>query len=222
MIKLSDVYSGMPGGGGVPTGSIIAFIGGYFTGGANTGFTNVLGNDAATINSLINEDGWNVCNGAALNDPDSPIFNGPNRYLPNLTDDRFLMGDTGAGGVGGSSTMAHTHTMAHQHYINHTHPTNNFTLTTSHMPSHRHSSSIYSNNRPFSDGTNYATIFAGGTLYTDYQGGGLAHNHGNTGWAGGGTDGDWSGAATVSTTSAASLTENRPKFLACLYIMKVK
>ena len=98
-------------GGMYPEGTIIAWIGGYFTDGSNGGYTYVLGsaNTVAGANAYLNSLGWYVCNGAALNDGDSTIFDGAGRYLPNLTDDRFLMGDTAAGSTGGSSTMAHTH-----------------------------------------------------------------------------------------------------------------
>ena len=93
----------------MPEGSIIAWLGGYFTDGSNGGFSNVLGNTVAAANALFNGSGWYVCDGAALNDSDSTIFNGASRYLPNLTDDRFTMGDTAAGGTGGASAQAHTH-----------------------------------------------------------------------------------------------------------------
>lgn len=94
-----------------PEGMIIPWIGGYFTDGANGGYTRVLGasNDPAGINALLNAQGWYVCNGAALNIPESTIYNGAGRYLPNLTDDRFLMGDNLIGVVGGSNSSAHTH-----------------------------------------------------------------------------------------------------------------
>jgi len=94
-----------------PEGMIIPWSGGYFTNGANAGYTRVLGasNDAAGINALLNGKGWYVCDGAALNIPGSTIYNGPGRYLPNLTDDRFLMGGNTVGGIGGSSSSAHTH-----------------------------------------------------------------------------------------------------------------
>jgi len=94
-----------------PVGTIIAWIGGYFTNGSNGGYTRVLGsaNTIAAVNALYNSSGWYVCNGAALNLSASPIFNGPGRYLPNLTDDRFIQGDNAAGGSGGTTTKAHTH-----------------------------------------------------------------------------------------------------------------
>jgi hypothetical protein len=94
-----------------PEGMIIPWIGGYFTNGSNGGYTRVLGasNDPAGINALLNSAGWYVCDGAALNIPESTIYNGAGRYLPNLTDDRFLMGDNLVGTVGGSNSNAHTH-----------------------------------------------------------------------------------------------------------------
>jgi|GEM_PF-5188122 len=99
------------GGNGVPVGLIIAWLGGYFTDGSNGGYTRVLGTDntVAAVNALLNGDGWYVCDGAALNLEGSPIFDGADRYLPNLTDDRFIMGDTLGGAPGGNNAMAHTH-----------------------------------------------------------------------------------------------------------------
>mgnify|MGYP007001731169 FL=1 len=105
-----------------PVGSIVAFIPGSFANGSNGTYTFRLGsaNTVAAINTLLNTYGWYVCNGAALNLPASPIFNGAGRYLPNLTDDRFIMGDTTVGGTGGSNTsnLAHTHTgPSHTHSV---------------------------------------------------------------------------------------------------------
>lgn len=176
----------------VPVGSILAFIGGYFTNGSNAGFTSVLGNTVSAVNTLLNSDGWYVCNGAALNLSGSSIFNGSGRYLPNITDSRFLMGSTGAGTIGGDNAMAHTHT------------TSSFTLTTNEIPSHRHSVDFY-NGGGGAGGeaaglTNPSSVV--GSFYTKYTGTGAAHNHG--------------------VTDAASVTENRPLFLSCLYIMKVQ
>ena len=176
-----------------PVGSIIAYVPGYFTNGNNAGFTYrmVSANTVAAVNALLNPSGWYVCNGAALNDAGSGIFNGAGRYLPNLTDDRFFMGDTVAGGVGGSSTMAHTHT------------TGDHTLTIDEIPSHRHSYNAVATNT-----SNPWTIAQTGNFSipssqnTGYTGGGGAHNHGPTG--------------------GASNTENRPSYLSCFYIMRVK
>ena len=95
----------------LPVGSLIQYIPGYFANGVNGPYTNVLPTDdtIASVNTLQNPAGWYVCNGAVLNLPGSPIYAGAGRYLPNLTDDRFIMGDTAIGALGGSNTQAHTH-----------------------------------------------------------------------------------------------------------------
>lgn len=99
------------GGGAVPIGAIVPYLGGYFTDGANGGFTMVMAaaNTVAAVNTLLNPDGFYVCDGAALNHASSPIWNATSRYLPKLTDDRFIMGDTLAGGTGGKNANSHTH-----------------------------------------------------------------------------------------------------------------
>ena len=205
-----------------PVGSIIAYSPGYFTNGSNAGFTYrmVSANTVAAVNALLNPSGWYVCNGAALNDADSGIFNGAGRYLPNLTDDRFFMGDTVAGGIGG----------ANSNNISHTHTTGNFTLTTSHIPSHSHTVTVNSGGEHTHTVPGYGLDGSGsqtGRAYTTYgsypesittksggshshtasagnTGSGNAHNHGNTG------------------SSGSTSLENRPKYLSCFYIMRVK
>lgn len=95
-----------------PVGSIVAYNPGYYGDGANGTFTRVgpASNNAAGVNAYLPAN-WRVCDGSALNDSGSPIFNGSGRFLPNLTDDRFLMGDTAAGTAGGSNSSAHTHSV---------------------------------------------------------------------------------------------------------------
>lgn len=175
----------------VPPGAIIPFIGGYFGDGANGSFTAVH-NTASAVNTLLNDDyGLYVADGSAVNISGSTYYDGSGRYLPNLTDDRFIMGDTAAGTTGGSSTMAHTHT------------TPDHTLSSAEIPSHSHgiqntcsSGGCGSNSvSAGSDGVNAANWGTG------YAGSGDAHNHGSTG--------------------AATNAENRPKFLACLYLVMV-
>jgi len=204
-----------------PVGSIIAYVPGYFTNGNNAGFTYrmVSANTVAAVNALLNPSGWYVCNGAALNDAGSGIFNGAGRYLPNLTDDRFFMGDTVAGGIGGKNSND----------ISHVHSTGNFTLTTSHIPSHSHTVTVNSggaHTHTFSSVTGAAnpegdilplreralspvsfSVSSSGnhthTASAGNTGSGNAHNHGNTGSAG------------------SSSLENRPSYLSCFYIMRV-
>lgn len=117
----------------VPVGTIINWIGGYFTTGSNATFTNVLGDTIAAVNTAVGP-WWKVCDGTALNDSASPIFNGANRYLPNLTDDRFLQG-VGAPapapvGVGAPASFGGSNTL-----IDHFHPTFALTATGQVLPS---------------------------------------------------------------------------------------
>lgn len=202
----------------VPAGSIIPFIGGYFTNRVNGGFTSVLGNTAAELNALFNDDGFYVCDGDACFVADSPIFAGVSRYLPNLTDDRFLCGGTVAGVIGGDNTMDHDHDFSHTHTIpSHYHTTAAMSLTLAQMPRHRHYRSDMDpgwSECEAGSGNVVADNHTGG--YTDYQGSGSPHSHGNTG-----TKALTSNAASTSTTTNQSYSENRPQFLACFYLMKV-
>jgi len=215
----------------VPVGSIMAWIGGHFGDGSNGSYTRILGTDntIAAANAYLNPKNWYVCDGAALNDAYSPIFNGVGRYLPNLTDDRFLMGDTVVGGIGGSSTMldhTHTHSLTaagqtlsgnsgsvssdgHAHYtVQTTTDTNNIEASGAY--------SIYVEN--LAVGYDYhlrggvATPTTGVTnTDTHDHTVSISHTHSSSSVSG-----------TIGTGSAASSTENRPKYLGCFYIMKVK
>ncbi len=210
----------------VPVGTIIPYMGGYFSDSGNAGFTSVWGNDAASLNARFNEDGWYVCDGAMLNLPGSPFFDGVNRYLPNLTDDRFVMGSTSAGGVGGSNTISHTHTIAHTHTMAHVHWVNAHTLAEWQMPYHSHTQ----HNETWANvpGSSYRTARTSGNWCNSISHGGRAHiatyptgssgahDHGNTGGASTST----TSAASAASSGAVSL-ENRPKFVSCLYLMKV-
>ena len=285
---------------GIPVGVVLPWIGGYFGNSSNGSFTNVLGNSVANVNTLLNAYGFYVCDGSALNDADSPIFNGSSRYLPNLTDDRFLMGDTTAGGIGGSSLNSHTHTTtlieanlpSHNHSVsittssdnNHTHGatglainaegshTHGISITTSSDNNHTHSATglsiggegahthtiprVYGTNGSGSNsGISDNKIYAGPSLTTSA---GSSHTHGITGNTASapahshsvsGTSASGSshthgitgntasvpahshsvsgntgsiGSGTAATTSVPSDTENRPKYLSCFYIMKIK
>ncbi len=96
----------------VPVGAIIPFFPGSFGGSGNTTYTNRVGagNTVAQVNTLLNSVGWYVCDGTALNDAASPIFNGAGRFLPDLTDSRFIQGSTTAGAIGGANTYTPTGT----------------------------------------------------------------------------------------------------------------
>jgi len=190
-----------------PVGAIIPIVRAYFTNGSNGGMTAVGTNSAAGLNALYNAGGWYVCNGAALNLVDSPIFNGAGRYLPNLTDARFLEGSTAYGATGGSNSMAHTHnvtvaatttnsisdaTTGDVSY-NGTGPVSTpstansaavnvgaTTLTTDQMPAHTHTFNNYYTNGNNSLGTEDAGSPNLVTTTTGSTGGGLSHTHTQT------------------------------------------
>jgi len=195
----------------IPIGSITAWVGGYFANGANGGFVNVLGNDVAAANSYFNGDGWYVCDGSELNLSGSPIYNGTGRYLPQLTDQRFLMGDPWAGQSGGQSLTSHYHNIDIP-ALN----TAGHTLSINEMPSHTHQlqDSRESTSTHYHGPTNlpnFASPPEGAhPVHANYSfgtGGGAAHNH-------------YIPQRGISTNATSNL-ENRPRFLTCLYIQKV-
>ena len=99
-VDLYQILAAMP-----PVGSIVAYIGGYFSTSSNGTFNDVLGNSIAAVNAAVGPN-WAVCDGSLINDTNSPIYNGGSRRLPNLTGDRFLMGDTSVTGQGGTNTIS--------------------------------------------------------------------------------------------------------------------
>ena len=133
--NLIGQYSGM---GAVPVGVIMPWVSGYFTAGSNTGFTPVLASadTIAAANAYLNPFGYYVCDGSAVNVAGSPIWNAAGRYLPNLTDSRFLMGATAIGATanGGSNVMAdHKHANTNLSVVSessHTHGVGTFTNAT--------------------------------------------------------------------------------------------
>lgn len=79
----------------VPVGSILAYLPGYFSATFNNGFTSSFAANVTAINSRIGAMGYRVCDGSAYSNSESPsdfFPSGVTRYLPNLTDERFLMG----------------------------------------------------------------------------------------------------------------------------------
>jgi hypothetical protein len=96
---------------GVPVGAIMAYLPGYFVNSSNGTYTAV----AMTL-----PDGYVLCEGTAPNDALSPIWNSATRYVPNISDARFLSGNTVAnrGVIGGVNTIpAHSGST----FANHTH-----------------------------------------------------------------------------------------------------
>jgi len=206
-----------------PPGIIVPWMGGYFGDVSNGTYTSVEDSSIASANSFLSKYGWAVCDGTETNDSDSYFFNGAGRHVPNLTDSRFLMGGTTAGSFGGSNTMldhTHAHTIsatqaAHRHYHDHA------SVSSSTTGNHRHSINAWAGS--FGAGgtpipANYST---NSTHYTNYTG-----NHSHTVDIPGIYSDYQTPSITVTGTvgagSAASATDNRPKYLTCLYIMKIK
>ena len=195
--------------GGVPVGTVVAYVPGYFADAANGGFvlTGPATNTVVAVNALVGPT-WRVADGSEYEDPASPIWSSSGRHLPNCSNSRFMMGSTTAGGIGGATT--------------HTHSTGDFTLTTSHIPSHRHSVTVtggdhrhqyffsgipgdvyiaQSRNGSGPDAHYYTSYSGDLTLsgQTGYAGGSQAHNHGATGSSG-----------------------HMPPYLSCFYLVRVR
>lgn len=108
-----------------PIGTIVSYNPGYYTATANVGFT-VVGpssNTVAAVNAYLPSN-WRVCDGTALINASSPIWNAAGRFLPHLTNNRFIMGSTITGTNFNNSTSVtltvanlptHSHSIAHDH-----------------------------------------------------------------------------------------------------------
>ena len=195
----------------IPVGTIVAWSGGYFANDSNGGFVNVLGNNIAAANSFLNPDGWYVCNGAECNIGGSPIYDGSGRHLPNLTDDRFVMGSDTAGAVGGSNNQNHYHVVDIPAFMS-----GNTTLTIAHLPPHSHELVLPNFIQDIDD-------YMVGDITNDQDGSGVHKS--DAGHAikstGGGAGHGHSVNPPLVHSSGASYLENRPKFLTSLYIQKV-
>jgi len=90
-----------------PVGAIMAYMPGYYTAAGNSGFTTsgIGGNTVNDANTFL-PDNWRVCDGTALNDPESPIWNTAGRHLPELTDSRFIRGSTASGVAAGANSKS--------------------------------------------------------------------------------------------------------------------
>jgi microcystin-dependent protein len=101
----------------IPVGTIFPYLPGYFTDGNNGGWQEI---------TLTLPNHLAFCDGSVLLDYESPIFNGAGRRLPNLTDNRFVMGSTGYGSVssaGGTNTNTKTLSISEMPTHSHTHGT---------------------------------------------------------------------------------------------------
>lgn len=205
----------------IPIGAIVAWMPGYFADTANGTFTHQLiaTNDVAGANGYLNDPaaplGWAVCDGAAPNDADSPIFNAAGRHLPNLTDDRFLMGDTVAGGLGGSNMMLdHQHSTASGGSLTAEGQTYSGSVTSGDdSPDHTHSEEGWGALTGYqgSGSGNVQTKNTGGANTRHQHSVSISHTHAASSVSG-----------TIGGGVAPTSTENRPQYLSCFYIMRIK
>lgn len=198
--------------GSTPVGGIMAWSGGYFGNSSNGSFTNVLGNTVSDANTYLATFGFKVCDGTAPNDSGSIIFNTSGKYLPNLTDSRFLMGSTSFGSVGGENANSHTHSIP-------THYHNSFSLTAAgqthsgNSPSHNAASTAFLGAAGLASGANFAPQAA--TIS-------ISHTHASSSVSGTiGNQGGVSGDSSM-TSGSPSDTENRPLYLSTFYIIRIK
>jgi hypothetical protein len=181
--------------GGVPIGTIVAWLPGYFADGSNGTYTGV---------AISLPDFWKECDGSEISAIDSPLLGGSSHYLLNLTDDRFLMGDISgsAGGIGGSNTQSVTQQPTFT-IPNHNHQWYNFNAGAIHQ--------TYDVNGTLTNITKALMSYLGITtastadgLFADYY----------TGNAGGG--------ACSQVNNVTIDSENRPKYLSVRYIIRIK
>jgi hypothetical protein len=204
--------------GGIPIGGIIPYLPGYFTTGSNGGFFNV---------ALALPDELREANGALCFDIDSPLFNGTGRYLPNLTDNRFLSGSNAPGSVGGQNSFQlttanlppHTHSITHDHG-SHLHSGWSGGMTSGNPHSHG------LNNVLYNDGDPYDGVWqpGAGTIYrTDAKGRNPEASNVDHGHAIGigGTNISYTGNSSDGAFSNSSI-ENRPLYLTCKYLIRIK
>jgi len=230
-------YSRLKDSGAAPIGSIVARLTGYFGNNSNGSFSAV---------SLALPANWKLCDGSVCNDPDSPVFNGANRYLPNLTDSRFIMGSTVAasgaagGNAGNQVTLTENHLPAHSHGIEaHNHGFSNGAAASAGQHQHysmRNGGEVCSANEY--DGVN-TTVKANQTPGCNTNTGGYGcaliggtSNQADVGLTSPGGNHPHTVTGTINNNTAALATNNNtttntpvsilPKYLTAAYIMRIK
>lgn len=187
----------------LPVGSVIFWQGGYYTDSNNGGFVNVLGNDIASVNARFNAQGMYACSGVELYVAGSLVYDGPGRYLPNITDDRFIVGGLAAGSHGGSNTMAHTHSVNIPGFRS-----GGTVLTVAQMPHHTHGYfKTLLGTTSIPDGSGYGQYANAKAGVSDATGSGGSHDHYVN--------------PPATTSGGASITNNMPKYLKGIYLIRV-
>jgi len=182
---------------GVPVGTIVAFFPGYIDQTYNSFVLSLIpSNDPAGVNSYLASIGgsFHLCDGSAPNDPASPIWNTSTKHLPILMDSRFLEG-VSIITYGSYGCQGGVNSVSHSHGIT----VDGHAISINEMPAHHHTyNGIYG-----AFGADYGDGYRGTSAEnTSDTGGGLAHSH--------------------TASSGSATTENRPQYLQCFYIIRVK
>ncbi len=204
----------------LPIGTILFWMPVGFSNQNNGSPTNL--SDSIFLNS-----GWRIANGDKIENQNSPFFG---RYLPNLSGNIFLQGSSigSIGTVGGSNIASHKHNIAHWHQSFNGANGNAGYITTD--GNHRH---YYLDNSPAGlygaeEGGEVSVQPASGSNYrTTVSAGAHSHSFGNLPVA------DQSSGLYIDNIDHPNLgnsrnvddlsdfTENRPKYINGIYIMRV-
>lgn len=215
------VSKGLP-----PAGSIVAYIPGFFNDGSNNGHVPSITNSIAAVNAEVNGDGWYVCDGSELNLPGSRFFDGSSRFLPNLTNSRFLMGSNASGVPGGqnSVTLVTANLPGHTHTIDHDHGTHTHTIDHNHgsVTTGVHSHGVYRDNGSSSPGNAFKWTSGtnSGTQNSSTAVGVSVDLPNFTGSSGSSPSINLPAGTQSGSTGSATAYENRPLYLSVFYIQR--
>lgn len=196
-------------------------------------------------------DGWVPCDGRSLSAGEHDFAGGGTISVPDLTDDRKLIGtnDTGIGTRAGSNTvnLGHVHTSAaHTHVVSHFHtmPNHVHVIITDGIHDHgflgldgpgpfvTSPTALGSRGAATSVGSTFQALYLAGfntgnntTAFLEMEDAG-GHSHGGTTVAGGSgntsTEDPTSSATAVTTDSSLGSTDVRGAYLKVLFLIKVK
>ena len=214
----------------VPVGGIIALA------------SSMTGSHSVPNSGSVDSAGWMLCDGSSV--PGSQTVSGT---LPNLTDGRYLEGNTSAnaGGTGGNTIPSHTHTgpshshtvdshhhagPAHTHNVNnhnhgggsHRHDTGTGNANADRLVAHRYGSNAWTSGKYYTD---YPNTHYEYTAWSTYSSGSTGYSAPGTSSAGTGNTGSTSpgtnNAGTGATGGYGTGSDVLPKYYRVVYLMRV-
>jgi hypothetical protein len=227
----------------MPPGTILAWMDGFFTGSGNIGYTSEKPTTYPSLKDAKTIEGFYViADGAFCSIPESLYFG---QNIPQLIDNRFLMGETSSIGQSGGSNflLDHTHTnsltatltMSATYSFSHNHSTYGGSATSARLSSHNFQVADYDvaysykdkDTLSSDDHENHTDDVAGLGLLSwpqHYHSGSKnstdssslsilapSHQHIIT----------MTPSSHIGSGSYPSFTDNRPRFLQCIYLFKV-